>query len=314
MDFKGRDILYFQAVKSVLDASIPILASQRSLTIPEIDQLISQRIEETSNQHQNPNPDIPYNDPFCRLGYLFVHCAANATLFEWTLRASRPLQELIQQRDGGSLSVATIGGGPGTELLGLLRFFKDWECCPTVPRDLSFHVLDFVPQWSETWNHLANVAQTMIGCPSCGHGCHVSRQFLPMNVIEKGSYEDYGWFFAEQDIFVLNYLLSENQVELGDFADTLNLIVNRAKDNAYFVVIDRLENNPTFQNSVSAQLAGAGLSVLSEREFHRTNTVADPETDLGDYLTRFNRRPRRWFRTFNHREPTAFSIVAQKKP
>ena len=109
---------------------------------------------------------------------------------------------------------------------------------------------------------------------------------------------------------MFNYFLSENQVRLAEFKLALALIIQRAKDETLFVVIDRLERNTTFRQDVIDVLQQSGLTILEQNTIE--GVMDDDESILDDYVKRFGRRPRRWFRTPQQRHPTVFWIVAQK--
>ena len=81
-------------------------------------------MEHTSREYRSQNPQIDYRDPLCRLGYLYRHAAANATAFERGLNNSNLLANFS---DAGKqdLNVCAVGGGPGTELLGLAKHLID---------------------------------------------------------------------------------------------------------------------------------------------------------------------------------------------
>ncbi len=215
--------MYFDITKGVLDTCIQRYRRRNRVKRRTVDDQIAQHILDTSDQHRQPDPDINYDDPLCRLGYLYMHLAANATLFERSIRESDLLRQTIRNFDGDSLAVCTVGGGPGTELTGLLRFLRSSS---RIPARIKFTVLDSVPEWAETWDLLADASEAALRddldddrIPT------IAPMFHPMDVMDAESYESYPWLFERQDIVVFNYLLSENQVRLDDFEDTLAWLV-----------------------------------------------------------------------------------------
>ena len=235
----------------------------------------------------------------------------NATLFEQTIRQSSQLSTLIQTHTNQSLSICAVGGGPGTELLSLAKYVLTEGLTLGA---VSFTVLDSVPQWGESWNHLADAIQ---GQKQQGLSVipNINRGFFPMDVTQPTSYQTYAWLFHDVNLFIYNYLLSENQVRLADFGNALNEMVARSRNGTFFVFVDRIEYAPGchFGSQNAEDLVQlCGLTMLNKMDF--ADCVTDGESAFGDYINRFApRRPRRWYRTRQNRNPTAFAVVAQKR-
>jgi hypothetical protein len=302
--------MYFIAVKNVLDHCIPQYAQRFGLTVEEVYRRIGEHIEKTRNEHRSPDPSIDYEDPLCRLGYLYVHVGANAALFEKSLSRTRHLATEIENASSDVLTVCAVGGGPGTELLGLARFIA--ETIDTPPSRLSFTVLDRVSQWGESWSILADQCRSILQARFHGQGFSpsVESNFQPIDVTDPSSYGNYGWLFSQTDIFVFNYLVSENKVRMDAFRNALAAIVAASRSGSTYVFIDRLEADGAFSTSTKQTIQDVGLT--SVKDFEIDGCMADSESDLGDYPQQLNARPRRWFRTRYNRDPTVFVVVAQK--
>jgi hypothetical protein len=300
--------MYFKIVREVLDEAIPRYAAARGTTTDAVDAEIATHIETTAHEHNNnPDPNIDYENYLCRLGYVFVHAGANGTLVERTFREFDRLRSLVTARAGGELSVCTIGGGPGTELLGLLAFLR---ARPTNPSRVNFTVLDRVQTWSETWRALARAAEAAL--KNEGQNVTLSREFQVMDISDPAAFEPYGALFGEQDVIIFNYILSENKVRLDVFKQTLSRLIAMAKPGTVFVFIDRIEySGSKFVPETEAMIAASGLAEIERQNWG--GAMSDSESELAEYIARFGkRRPRRWFRTFIGHRPTAFSIVAVK--
>lgn len=298
--------MYFETVKVVLDRCVPSYAESNDLSTTEVDSEISDHIASTSAEHHNPDPDIDYCDPLCRLGYVFTHVGANATLFERTIEQSESLSQFVDSRAGHSLSLCTAGGGPGTELLGLTKYCLTHD---SVPSEITFAVLDSVYQWGETWELLAQACRDRLA-EAAGEFPPISRGFYTMDVVDPQSYDSFAWLLEGVDIVVFNYLVSENQVRLDEFEAALEAMVDQARLGSFFVVIDRYERRTSFRQDVTRVFEDSDLSVTDELTIG--GVMTERESALGDYPTRFNWRPRRWFRTRVLHRPTVFIIVAEK--
>lgn len=304
--------MYFEIVKAVLDKTIAKFEQDTGTTRDQIDATISSHIRATSAEYNNPAPDIKYEDPLCRLGYLYMHVGANATLFEKTLKDVPALVKMMRESNEASLTITAVGGGPGTELLGLYKFLRD-PIIPICPKKITFNVLDLTPQWAETWKLLAAAAEEHLDATPQTEWSKptLSRNFQPMDVVNPSSYSSYASFFEDTDMFVFNYLLSENKVRLPDFAKALTVLASKAPEKCQFVFIDRLEHQTSFRSDVIELIKNTGLVIRNPNKTY-DSCMDEDEAALSDYPKRFGSRPRRWFRTKKTRKPTVFAVVAQK--
>ena len=299
---------YFETIKKILDRSIASYGCREKMPTAQIDKEIARHIRETRPKYWKPNPDINYDNPLCRLGYIYTYAGANATLFEKTISRSEQLQALLRERIAGNVNICAVGGGPGTELLGLTKYLLVKKL---VVSEIKFIVLDLVHEWSETWEYLANESQNILRknlpTPSVIH-----KSFHPINVVDPASYKSYAWLFEKANLMVFNYLISENKISMPSFVGALSEMVRRAPVGCYFIVIDNLERKPAFRQNVKNALKKSGL--INLEEFEIGDKMSDNEAVLKEYVDRFNSRPRRWFRVCINGEkyPTVFAVVAQK--
>jgi hypothetical protein len=297
------DNFYYEAVKKILDQAIASYSQREGIPTEVIDARIAEHIKETSEEHHNPDPNINYRLPLCRLGYLFSHAGANACLFERTIRDSSALSDRIEEKTNQPLYMCTIGGGPGTELLGLTKYLLFRQKAPS---DIHFKVIDNIVQWGESWEHLARISEDLLN-----EKPKVHRYFYSVDATDRHNFVDLAWLFENVDIIVLNYFLSENQVRIPDFEQVLEILIQRTGDHGLFVIIDRLERNTTFRQDVTDLFARSCLEIVEQDEI---GGAMDDEYDpLNEYIERFgDRKPRKWFRTYQRHHPTAFWFVAQK--
>ena len=111
--------MYIELVRHVIDQAVDRHVSRSGKPLIQVLGEIKAHIQTTSREHRKDEPEIRYDDPLCRLAYLYMHAAANATLFERVIWGSDNLKFKISSASGGILNVCSMGGGPGTELLGL---------------------------------------------------------------------------------------------------------------------------------------------------------------------------------------------------
>lgn len=243
---------YMKLIAKLINHKVKREAELAQITREEILAEVKKHIDDTAREHRTDCPVINYDDPLCRLGYLMRHGAANAYLFEETLFNSTELSELIKAKSVENLSIASIGGGPGTEYLGLAKYLWRKKAQHGPPRKIEFRVLDAVDSWAETWDRLAKEIDDEIVSEFPDFALVVADKFLRIDVMNADSYNQYQEMFSETDIIVFNYIFSENKTTLDKARDVVKHLCCVAPAHCIFVVIDRLEVNTSFLNDVKS--------------------------------------------------------------
>ena len=184
--------MFVDLVRRVLEEAVDTYAKNHSLTVSDVLTRIREHINKTASEHRKDDPHIHYEDALCRLGYLYRHATVNATLFELVIRDSGELRSAIRTSFDKKLDVCVLGGGPGTELLGLVKHLLGARI--GFPRKITLTVVDSVPQWAETWQQLADAAEDELRKSTEGteHAClAIAPVFLPMDVTDPGAFKNY---------------------------------------------------------------------------------------------------------------------------
>jgi hypothetical protein len=306
--------MYIDIVKAVLEEAVKLHASDSGITAPEILAKISQHLDETSKQHRKAEPDIKYDDPLCRLGYLYRHATANATLFEWVLTRSKHLKTQLLEAKRGTLQICSVGGGPGTELLGLAKYLL--RNSESIPRKISFAVLDNFPQWNETWHQLAEKIETSLDTALAAKGKEspiIADSFIPFDVLDESSYKDYLHRFSKIDIVVFNYLFSENKSRLDEAVAAVKHLAKLTPARCVFVVIDRFEYNGEFSEGVSKVFIKAGFAKPKIHKIEGSLESDEQAADMGKLFNTLLGSPRVKFYTDYFRDPAVFWFEVIKK-
>jgi hypothetical protein len=303
--------MYIDIVKAILEEAVELYSAESDLTVPEVLAKIKEHIDNTAKEHRKAEPEIEYQDPLCRLGYLYRHATANATLFERVLTESGHLRTKLRESKGGALQICSVGGGPGTELLGLAKYLLRRP--QSLPRKIAFTVLDNVPQWAETWDQLAEAIDEELGKVFAERGevsPTIVNSFLQLDVLDQASYKDYLHKFKRTDIVVFNYLFSENKTQLDKATKALRHLLKVTPAGCIFVVIDRLEHDETFLKSVIKAFVDAGFA---EPKTHTLEGILDGDeqtVDMGELFNTVLKSPRVKFHTDIYRDPTVFWFEA----
>jgi hypothetical protein len=268
---------YFEIVKSALDALLAGICQHKGLSPEQALDMVGSHLKTMSKEwFSGDTPNIAYGDPLCRFAYLYSHTAVNANLCEVCIRSMDAISEHILDRlnQTGELKVCAFGGGPGTELLALCKFltgkFRFGKLNPH--GDVNFTLLDYVPEWGESWNALESAIKRQFTA-EFGQRRNwpftTSKSFYPYNMTKVDQYANLVQLF-EQDIYILNYVLSEIFADHQAFGDLINEMAKHAPSGARFVIIDRKQDNVL--GWAKELLQGAGLT---EAGLYQTSTNMD---------------------------------------
>lgn len=303
--------MYFEIVKQVVEQGIADYAAAYSIGRDEVLTKIRSHIDHTHEQHYELNPEISYDDPLCRLGYLYRHAGINATLFERVLIEDQVLQTTVSNAvAAGRLSVCSLGGGPGTELLGLTKYLMQREKYALLRID--FTVLDNVNHWAESWRQLAKATEGSLLAGQNSMNTMIADHFLQIDALDPSSYDGYPSMFKDTDIVVCNYLFSENQTKLDDARQSIARLVDAAREGCMFVVIDRHENDTDFVSEV-VSIFDSLTGTVETNVFTGIMDSDEQKSELGDELLERLRNPRVQFRPDYLGRPRVFWFATQKQ-
>ena len=184
----------FKLVKSVLD-DLYVLVTKIHGT--DATNQIQKRIVALSSEYTNltasvRNP-IDYSDPVTRFAYVFSYVSVHSSFIKQRLLSCSALKEKLSADD--ALRVTCIGGGPGSEMLGLL------QACMEVDRkkSLSVWILDREESWSETWAEIDARLESDF---------KLSTGIRQTDVTDYAKFDNLKTAFSS-DIFIFSFFLSE---------------------------------------------------------------------------------------------------------
>src|SRR5262245_60789046 len=108
------------SLRAVLSQTRNVICDNYGITEAEALERTQRFIRDNSEKWRVEDPSINYNDPFCRMAYLYMNVAVHATLVEQAFSSYPDIKLLIENRvtSGSDLQICVLGGGPGSELLG----------------------------------------------------------------------------------------------------------------------------------------------------------------------------------------------------
>jgi len=180
----------FQVVKTVLDDlyhHIPATSDEEKY------EQIRNELARLSSYYQsleNNYDGIDYSDVVTRFAYIYNYVTAHANIVFELIQEHDCMKSLFK-RD--SLTVSCIGGGPGSDILGILKFMERWQRSPS----LHCSLYDREALWGEVWSDLSKKVDST----------HLNLYFQSLDVTERKSVQYSKLFNAE--LFTMIYFMSE---------------------------------------------------------------------------------------------------------
>jgi hypothetical protein len=210
-----------------------------------------------------------YEDNVTRFAYVFRYSTAHADYLNTVISWSPELQAALTRE---RVDISCIGGGPGSDVLGFLKFVLSQEAKP----QLTYFIMDKEAAWGETWADLDAIVSAEL---------KTSRTYFPMDVTDANSYEKLKRPF-KSDIFTMLYFLSEIYMYKKAVTRFLELCFERMKQNALLVVLDF--QNSELESWIDECATSGGLEILLERNDYRIYMDPIEEKDaLKRYMDKF---------------------------
>jgi hypothetical protein len=264
------DVSCFKVIKAVLDEQYEMIPTG---PIPR-DKLIDikrRRLRRIFRRLATSAERADYSSPATRFAYVYTYVTSHANCLYQLIEDSSDLTEVFDQQ---SVEIACIGGGPGSDFMGVLKFMLAYD---KKPDKLICQILDGESGWSDTWRDVDDKLPTPVGF-------NLSTYFDVVNVADQQTWEPYEKYLGSA-LFTLSYFMSElwhAKAEAEPFFDNL---FGRARPGALFLYLDNRGMSAWFDELaarhglefLAAECKRISLAPLSEEE----------KTDLGVYYQKF---------------------------
>jgi hypothetical protein len=255
-------------MKSVLDkayAQIPGSEQERDAAI----RAELSRLSDRYRQLATTNTQIDYASPVTRFAYVYRYVTSHANLVCSQVSSSKDLRALLNQP---SVEVACLGGGPGSDIVGLLKFI---EKDSAKVKKLFCQIFDRETAWGETWVRLFQQFED-----------HV-RLIPTFNAFDAAKPESWQKFreYLDADLFTLIYFVSEIYGLRTDAEPFFRHVMENAKSGALFLFVDN--NSSQFSDWFDGLAAACGLEVVTFNQGKLGLPWEEEKTDLGDYYKKF---------------------------
>jgi hypothetical protein len=234
------------------------------------DKKIRHAHSELSQAYANLTVDgcLDYSDPCRRFAYIYKYTTSHANMVSYVIKRSAPLRALFQEE---KVAISCIGGGPGSDFLGILKYCMNEEITP----ELKCRIFDRDPAWAESWDDVDD----KIGLPF-----RISTSFQSLDVTDSSSWKPFKKYFGS-DLFTLIYFMSEVYAKRTEAEPYFLEMMSRAKAGALILYIDN--SSPQFHEWFEKLADESGFKIiLSDAELY-TLPFEEEKKDLQPYYDKF---------------------------
>ena len=236
-------ITFYKLLAPVIEKDINFAAQQLGISTANVYQrILSEAVKNQQEWFSGGVPNLNYLCQDCRLAYLYIVASSNANTFKYVLEANSDLNNYVLSlaRNKRNLKICALGGGPGTELMAITKFFHEQRLGFCVSVD--FQLLDKVQEWANSWygirDSIMNTLQETYGVNRAMWPILPSGNFITCDVTNTGTLRTTGNIWG-QDVYVINFLLSEIFNDDPGVRTFIKEIASMAPSGSQFVFIER---------------------------------------------------------------------------
>lgn len=257
----------FQIIKSVLDEAYNEIAEDES----EKDQQIKDALDHLRTEYRklSVGHDIKYNHPVTRFAYIYRYVTSHANLVCSLIEQNDELGNIFNHE---KVNVACIGGGPGSDFLGILKYLMTNNKSPQV----KFQLCDKEKTWAESWNDVDDKVDPKF---------RISTSYLPLDVTNPDDWKPHTKYF-NSDIFTMIYFMSEVYSLRVDSEKYFATLFAQAKPGALFLFIDN--NHSEFYGWFDNLAETYNIEIIKKNESNFILPTDEEKSDLGVYLEKFS--------------------------
>ena len=217
---------------------------------------------------------IDYSKPETRFAYVFNYVSAHSNFVYLAFQELDRQVNIFQGKE--SIEITALGGGPGTDLLGALKYMSIND----VGARLFINIIDREIGWAEQWRHIRKKVDG-VDLPN------VDLQYDAVDVDDEVT-----WRILKQlrnsDIYISSFFWSEI-VRLGDKSEKFFAeIIRSMKSGSYFIVIDNChEDFDGISELMHLEKLEEFYSFKGELRIKNIDDT-DVDTEIQDYIKRFD--------------------------
>lgn len=222
-------------------------------------------------------PPIDYSDPTTRFAYVFKYVASHADYVRQVLDlvSDELSDELLKEE---KIVVSCLGGGPGSELVGLLHHVL--AAGEAEVEALTCYLCDREQAWADSWTEIGQELDADI---------KLFVNFQGLDVTKKEDWAKQRKFLSA-DLFISSYFASEVVRIKDEAADFWKELGSSSKKGAKFLFIDNAHT--AFTDYIREIASNSGLETVVVKQVEKTPRWDEQKSDLGEFLERFGQSPK----------------------
>lgn len=257
-----------QLIKLVLDEAYAEIPG------PDKDATIKQELVRLTTSYgilkDSARIPIDYSSPVARFAYIYKYTVAHADYIKQLIQSCPVLKTLFKRAD---FSVAAIGGGPGSDLLGILKFMIQNGSTST----LTCYLFDRERAWGDSWSEVAKPLKANF---------QLYPVFQQLDVTDKTTWSSYRKFL-NADLFTLSYFLSEVWTFQKTAEPFFTHCFENARPGAIFMFIDNNDAGGDFAGWFDGLAKAHDVQVVSSQSCQMAFSPDEEKLDLEPYYSKF---------------------------
>jgi SAM-dependent methyltransferase len=214
-------------------------------------------------------PCLDYRDPIRRFAYIYKYTVAHADYIMQIIRDHPGLSNLFSE---DSVDVACLGGGPGSDFLGILKYMIAEESNSS----LTCYIFDKERAWGDSWSRVAKRAQAPF---------RTFPIFQQMDVTQQDTWESYN-DYLDADLFTLSYFVSEVWRFRSEAEPFFDHCLSKAKPGSHVLFIDNYAS--PFYGWFDEMVARQGFQTIAGGRETFAFSNEEEKRDLGIFFDKFD--------------------------
>ena len=165
-----------------------------------------------------------YSDLFTNFAYIYCYVAAHANIV-YELLNLKNSQELARAFDGNIMRLSCLGGGPGSDIIGMLKYTESKNKLAT----LKFCVYDREVRWRDSLSSACNHLTSFPILPT----------FKILDVTNVETWTKYPELL-DSDLFTMSYFMSEIYSRHNEANTFFKILFEQAKLGSFFFFVDNI--------------------------------------------------------------------------
>ena len=218
------------------------------------------------------NPErtvIDYASPTARFAYIYKYTVAHADYIMQLVRQHEILRDLFERPE---VSVSCLGGGPGSDLLGILKYMLRNGSKST----LTSYLFDRERAWGDSWGDVARTLKAEF---------QLYPIFQQMDVTVPDTWKSYHKFLRA-DLFTLSYFLSEVWLWKDEAQEFFLHCLRSAKPGSLFLFIDNNDGSGDFAGWYDEMANACSVDRLAGGACSMAFSLEEEKRDLEPYYSK----------------------------